>query len=193
MSLEDDHMGVWKYNFHGGVDMEDGESKKEGALWLPDRVDRVRLLTSYLSAPNAGALIKHLKRFDEPDYSILDLAVPSVCQALSWIKEREWKGRQRHWKGTVHVALSEESLTSYPGIFWRNRGFKDKESVEDEALREYYRMHDMIAQKEKVDARPCAMFGRGKRVQGTLESPFVAERNQGRLVLACDTRDHLMM
>lgn len=155
--------------------------------------DRVRLLTGYMSAPTLGTLLRRLKTFDMPDFKILEDSVSHVAKALNWVKSRELRGERKTWNGMQWLGLGEESLTSYPGIYWRSHGYKDKLAVEDDALKEMWQAHAAIVSGEHVEPRPCAMFGRGKRTSGDVESPIVAEPHPGRLVLACDTRDHLLL
>lgn len=191
--MSDAERKKWQYNNYGGTDISDTDHIDLALKYCDPIKERIMVRSAYMSAPSMGVLLHHLKRYDQPDFYFLEPALDLIARSRTWLHQSEYHGIRRVWRNIPIPWLSEESESSYPGIYFRLNKFTDKASCEYEAVGEYLAAREDIYNGLKVEPRPCAIFGRGKRVQCTLETGLVAQPRSGRMVLACDTRDHMLM
>jgi len=149
--------------------------------------------TVTFARPNLGTIIEHLKRYDGPDMPILDSVNTELFEALTYIRMYEWNFRRKVWQDVPIMGLSEESLPSFPGIVKRSQGYPTKEDAEISGMLEAYSAISKVCDGKVVVGRPCALFGRGKRKQGMETAGRLGQFHAGRLVMACDTRDHCIL
>lgn len=183
--------GCWRYNAFFGIPGDDEWVREMAAQRLPDYFESYNDLT--FGMPNISVIIKHLKKFDTPDYCILPAAHGYMAEAMTEIRKREWGGSRMRWNWFTALGLSESSLPSFPGIHYRADGWSNKESVETILMIDAIQAVRKICQNEFVARRPCALFGRGKRLSGDEAAGIVGQGHAGRLVMASDGRDHIII
>lgn len=183
--------GDWSYNAFYGLPGDDEWVRELAAKSLPDYLDNYNYLT--FGVPSMGVIIKHLKKFDRPDYCILPDSNGYWAEAITKIKKNEWCGTRKRWFRFTAMGLSEASLPSFPGIYYRTRGWSDKRATETVLMLDAITAVRAICQGEVVSKRPCALFGRGKRISGEEAAGIVGQGRAGRLVMASDGRDHVMI
>jgi len=149
--------------------------------------------TVTFAVPSVGTIIEHLKRYDAPDMPINEDALLYLCEALEHVKSNEWSSRRKIWQDLEVLGLSDESLPSFPGIVMRSKGFATKEQAEVSGMIEAYVAFSKMSNNIPVVGRPCALFGRGKRKKGIETAGRIGRFHAGRLVMACDTRDHCIL
>jgi len=182
---------LWDYNAFFGSPGDDEWVRQYAASTLPDYSLNYDSVT--FGVPNISVIIKHLKKFDRPDNSILPDAHGYWAEALIKIRKSEWCGSRKRWMRFTVLGLSEASLPSFPGIRYRKCGWANKGAVETILMLDAITAVRAIGQGERVDRRPCALFGRGKRLVGDEAAGIVGQGYAGRLVMAADGRDHVMM
>jgi len=168
----------------------------EWARVLADKYspDYLKIYTQVtFGTPSIGTIIKHLKRFDGPDLPFCSVALPYWVDSQKHVKRNEWNGVRQPWSGFSPLGLSEESLPSFPGIYYRHLNFKDKASAETSMMIDAVRAVNEIVEGKYVRSRPVALFGRGKRVSGDDAAGLVGQLKAGRLVMAVDGREHCMI
>nr|QDH88134.1 MAG: RNA-dependent RNA polymerase [Partitiviridae sp.] len=183
--------GAWDYNAFFGQPGDDEWVREIAAKNLPDYLEHYNDLT--FGVPNVGVIIKHLKKFDRPNYSILPAAHGYWAEALIKIRKNEWGGSRKRWDWFTALGLSEASLPSFPGIRYRKCGWSNKGAAETVLMIDAYQAVRKIGQNEQVLRRPCALFGRGKRLAGEEAAGIVGQGRAGRLVMASDGRDHIII
>jgi len=183
--------GNWDYNAFFGRPGDDEWVRELAAKKLPDYLENYNYLT--FGVPSMGVIIKHLKKYDRPNNCILPGAHGYLAEAISKIKKNEWDGSRKRWKWFTPLGLSEASLPSFPGIYYRKCGWPNKESVETILMLDARQAMIKICQGEEVNRRPCALFGRGKRISGEEAAGIVGQGHAGRLVMASDGRDHVII
>jgi len=185
------NQGDWTYNAFFGQPGDDEWVREHAAKVLPDYLENYSDLT--FGTPNIGVIIKHLKKFDRPDNCILPAANGYLAEAIIKIKKNEWNGNRKRWKRFDALGLSEASLPSFPGIRYRKCGWGNKGDVETVLMIDAIAAVRKICQNETVHKRPCALFGRGKRLSGDEAAGIVGQGHAGRLVMAADGRDHVII
>jgi hypothetical protein len=183
--------GLWDYNAFFGRPGDDEWVRELAASRLPDYLENYNELT--FGVPNISVIIKHLKKFDRPDYCVLPDAHGYWAEALIKIRKNEWCGSRQRWSWFTAMGLSEASLPSFPGIRYRKCGWANKGSVETVLMIDAQQAVRKICQNETVERRPCALFGRGKRLTGDEAAGIVGQGHAGRLVMAADGRDHVII
>lgn len=169
---------------------DDEQARSRVMLWEPNPFEYAHLT---FARPNLGTFIRYLKRFDTPDWSILDLAQGDLAKALVTIQQREFGGRREHFTWVNIVGFPESVLPSHPGIVSRSRGFRNKENAEIDNMVIAIGRAIAIQEGKDVTPFPCAMFGRGKRLWGDDTAGRVGEACGGRLVLCPESCDDLLI
>jgi hypothetical protein len=195
LSREDDRKkpkeGPMDYNAFFGQPGDDEWVREFAAKCLPNYLEDFNELT--FGVPNIGVIIKHLKKFDRPNHAILPAAHGFMAEALIKIRKNEWGGSRKRWEWFTAMGLSEASLPSFPGIHYRKCGWSNKAAVETVLMIDAIQAVRKIGQNEQVLKRPCALFGRGKRLSGDEAAGIVGQGHAGRLVMASDGRDHVII
>jgi hypothetical protein len=182
---------IMDYNAFFGSPGDDEWVREIAAKNLPDYLEKYNELT--FGVPNISVIIRHLKKFDRPNYSILPAAHGYMSEAIIKIRKNEWGGSRKRWEWFTALGLSEASLPSFPGIHYRKCGWSNKGAVETVLMIDAMQAVRKIGQNETVLKRPCALFGRGKRISGDEAAGIVGQGHAGRLVMASDGRDHVIM
>jgi hypothetical protein len=143
--------------------------------------------------PSLNTIIEHLKRFDHADRRVFCGYMEYHAEAKEYVVRNEGNGERTRWNRYAPAALGETTLTSFPGIHYRAEGVRRKVDAENDAMYEATVSVRLISEGQRVLRRPVALFGRGKRVVGGVESGDYTNVSGGRLVMAPDLRDHLIM
>jgi len=146
-----------------------------------------------MGTPSIRTLLTHLVRFDHPDWCYAEEFISEVARAWCCTVEREGCSQRREFTRIDVRACTEDVLPSFPGLDYRRSGLKTKADAEVIALGEARIALEAISRGERVLPKPCAMFGRGKRLMEDREAGFVGDVRAGRLVLAANLRDHIMV
>lgn len=183
----------YSYNIFLGEPGDDEDFRSRVAELWPEYILKGTYLT--FGKPSLGTIMTHLKRFDHPDWSILDVAADAVGKVMVDLGVREscGRGQRKRFARAIVLGLSEDSLPSHPGIFYRSQGYKDKRSTETIAMLDAQKAIVEIEMGQEVLSRPVALFGRGKRLWGDDAAGVVGCARGGRLVMCTDARDHLII
>lgn len=149
-------------------------------------IGRSRFLT-----PNVSTMISNLIKFDQPD-------VPCDRETSQFIALAQHQCRQDEmgvptvvWSSKTYTCFSVSVLDAFPGLSYRRMGRDKKKDVDILASADGYAARQRIMRNKDTRDLPCALFGRGKIVGGI--EPGVPQGGAGRLVMAPDGRDHLIM
>lgn len=181
----------YSYNVHFGSGGDDEWARERATGWMGYYNSMLGLTT--FGSPSLGTIIKHLKRFDAPDYSFSLCGLVYWVETLATVKKNEWIGNRQRWLRWTPLGISEESLPSFPGIVYRSQGYRTKGDAETAMHSDAAKLVFSIYAGEKPRSRPVALFGRGKRVVGDEVAGFVGCFKAGRLVMAVDGREHVLI
>jgi hypothetical protein len=149
------------------------------------------ITTSRLCTPNMSVMIENIMRFDAPDIppDVEDGRYMALAVATSY--NDEIVERCVRFQSDAFPTLSSDVMASFAGLYYDRIDRHTKGDAEGLVLAEARGARERIMRQDKVFRRPCCLFGRGKIVRGL--EPGQPVGAAGRLVMAPDVRDHLIM
>lgn len=151
----------------------------------------MKVMTSRMATPTVGVMLDNIMKYDRPEVVMDSLTINYVAHAFAFAKINDMRcGSVMYSRHTYPIFLSSV-LDAFPGLTYRQIGRAKKRDADELASIEAYAARQLIQLGSEVRDRPCALFGRGKIVEG-IESGQLAG-GAGRLVMAPDGRDHLIM
>jgi hypothetical protein len=147
--------------------------------------------TSRFVTPNLGVMLDNVMRYDVPDVVMDTEGVKYLTKTECRMIAREIGRPVVRFDANAVPCFSSEVMGSFPGLSYRQMGRRTKSDVEILAPIEAVAARKDLMRGKTFRHRPCALFGRGKLVGGI--EPGCQVGSGGRLVMAPDGRDHLVM
>ncbi|QAB47444.1 putative RNA-dependent RNA polymerase [Combu double-strand RNA mycovirus] len=150
------------------------------------------VILSEFVPPSVRDLYEHISGYGlpGPDGSLVsDSEFALLLRELATIERRQ--SRISGWLDPAMLPKISVPSNTSPGIRWKKLGYRSKKDALMPALVEATRMvKRMVESGEEYSVPPCAVAGRGKRVQ--IDRDTSGTRKEGRLIVMPDLARHLV-
>jgi len=182
---------LFTYNLPRFQNWRDTEAEKiVKAFAMPDDVEYISYC--YFKQPTLGDLFEHIRRYDNPSYKMVSSLMGIYTAGETAFDRNEMCSDSRVWSLLSQSCCSPGGMDTYPGIKYRKLGWRTKDEAWSVGLEEAMTAIGDIVRNINVEIRPCALFGRGKVIEGSVDTTTGVGKGFGRMVMCPDLRDHII-